>query len=45
MRISGRGLPKKDGTRGDLYAVIEIDIPDRLSREQEDLFKKLKKLG
>ena len=44
MRISGRGLPKKDGARGDLYAVIEIDIPDRLSREQEDLFKKLKKL-
>ena len=44
MRISGRGLPKKDGSRGDLYAVIEIDIPDCLTREQEDLFKKLKKL-
>ena len=44
MRISGRGLPKKDGARGDLYAVIEIDIPDRLTQEQQDLFKKLKKL-
>ena len=44
MRISGRGLPRKDGSRGDLYAVIEIDIPDSLSREQQDLFKKLKKL-
>ncbi|MCX5785493.1 MAG: DnaJ domain-containing protein [Elusimicrobia bacterium] len=44
MRISGRGLPKKDGARGDLYALIEIDIPDSLTQEQRDLFKKLKDL-
>jgi curved DNA-binding protein len=44
MRISGRGLTKKDGTRGDLYAMIEIDIPHNLTQEQLDLFKKLKTL-
>ena len=44
MRISGRGLPKKNSARGDLYAVIEIDIPDRLTQEQQDLFRKLKNL-
>ena len=44
LRISGRGLPKNGGARGDLYAVIEIDIPDRLTQEQRELFKKLKKL-
>ncbi|HAH31688.1 MAG TPA: molecular chaperone DnaJ [Elusimicrobia bacterium] len=44
LRVSGRGLPKKDGSRGDLYAVIEIDIPHRLTQEQQDLFRKLKNL-
>jgi len=42
MRIPGRGLPKSDGGRGDLYAVVVIDIPPSLTARQSDLFKKLK---
>lgn len=42
LRISGRGLPRKDGSRGDLYSVIAIDIPSPLTPRQTELFKKLK---
>ena len=44
MRISGRGLPRKDGGHGDLYAVISLSLPQRLSPQQLDLFKKLKEI-
>jgi len=42
LRIPGRGLPKSSGSRGDLYAVIEIDIPDSISSAKEELFRKLR---
>ena len=42
LRISGRGLPKKDGSRGDLYVVIVIDIPPSLTPRQTELLHKLK---
>lgn len=45
LRIPGRGLPRKDGTHGDLYAVITLSLPEHLSPHQLDLFKKLKDLA
>lgn len=45
MRIAGRGLPRKDGSRGDLYAVVVIDLPPSLTPRQVDLFKKLKEIS
>ena len=42
LRIPGRGLPRKDGSRGDLYAVMTIDIPPSLTPHQTELFRKLK---
>ncbi|MFA6434837.1 MAG: DnaJ C-terminal domain-containing protein [Elusimicrobiales bacterium] len=42
LRIPGRGLPRKDGSRGDLYAVIAVDIPPSLTSHQTELFRKLK---
>ncbi|MBU2575442.1 MAG: J domain-containing protein [Elusimicrobia bacterium] len=42
LRIAGRGLPDKDGSRGDLYATIRIDIPQSLTPQQTELFRKLK---
>lgn len=41
MRLTGKGLPHKGG-RGDLYAVLEITLPEKLSPAQLDLFRKLK---
>jgi len=42
LRIPGRGLPRKEGGHGDLYAVITLSLPGKLSPQQIDLFKKLK---
>lgn len=42
LRIAGKGLPKENSGRGDLFAIIEIDLPDSLSAERLELFRKLK---
>lgn len=44
LRIPGKGLPLKNG-RGDVCAVINIAMPDRLSGEQLALLKKLKEIS
>lgn len=44
LRLSGRGLPRKDGSRGDLYAVITLALPEKLSPQQLALFRQLKEL-
>ena len=42
LRLKGRGLPMKGGEgSGDLFAVVKILIPDRLSAEEKALFEKL----
>jgi curved DNA-binding protein len=45
LRLAGRGLPRKDGGHGDLYAVISLSLPDKLSPQQLDLFKQIKDLS
>jgi curved DNA-binding protein len=42
LRIRSKGLPKKDGTKGNLYARITIDIPSSLTQEQTKLLKNLR---
>jgi curved DNA-binding protein len=41
LRLRGRGLPTRDGGRGNLYATVEIAVPKDLSDEQRDLFEEL----
>ena len=41
FRLRGKGLPTGDGTRGDLHAVVSIQVPSRLTPEQEVLWKQL----
>ncbi len=45
LRLAGRGLPRKDGGHGDLYAVVSLALPDKLSPQQLELFRKLKELS
>src|SRR4051794_1803933 len=41
LRLRGRGLPTREGVRGDLYASVQIAIPNELSDEEQELFEKL----
>lgn len=47
MRLKGNGAPKLGNpeSRGDHYVTVNIAIPTELSKEEEDLVKKLKDLG
>ncbi len=44
FRLRGKGLFKKDGSRGDLYATIQIDVPKNPPPEERKLYEELKKL-
>ena len=42
LRLKGKGLPLKDGSRGNQYIAIEIDTPRDLSAEELELYRQLK---
>lgn len=41
LRLKGKGLRADDGTRGDLYLVVTIRIPETLSDRERRLFEQL----
>ena len=41
FRLRGKGLPVGNGTRGDLYAVVSIQVPAQLTPEQKVLWEQL----
>lgn len=41
LRVRGKGLPRKDGTRGDLRAQVRIVIPSSPTSEEKALYRKL----
>lgn len=46
IRLKGYGVPAKKGqAAGDLYAIIEVNVPDKLDVEQKALLKELRKAG
>ncbi|MCC6899755.1 MAG: DnaJ domain-containing protein [Polyangiaceae bacterium] len=45
LRLTGKGLPHFPGEgRGDLYVVLRVEVPKKLTAEQRELFQKLSKL-
>ncbi len=42
LRLRGLGMKKPDGTRGDLYAVVEVIVDAATTEEQKALWEKLK---
>ena len=44
IRLKGYGVPGRGG-RGDLYAVVEVAVPARLSDKQRQLLEKLRENG
>jgi curved DNA-binding protein len=41
LRIRGKGLPAAGGTRGDIYAVISIQMPGEVTAAERDLWQQL----
>jgi curved DNA-binding protein len=47
LRVKGKGVPfdTKGDKRGDLYVRVQIEMPEKLSKEQKKLVEELKKQG
>ena len=45
LRLRGQGLRRRDGTRGDHYVMIKVDVPGRISPEERKLYEKLSKIS
>jgi molecular chaperone DnaJ len=41
FRLKGKGAPKRGG-HGDLLATVQIDVPEKLSKEEKELLKQLR---
>lgn len=41
FRVRGRGAPRKGG-HGDLLAKVQVEVPEKLSRQEKDLLKQLR---
>ncbi len=41
FRLRGKGLPLGDGTRGDLYALVSIQVPSHVTPEEKLLWEEL----
>lgn len=45
LRLAGRGAYRANGSRGNLYAVIDIQVPDHSSPEERELWEKLQSIS
>jgi curved DNA-binding protein len=41
LRLSGRGLPKPDGSDGDLFAIAQVVVPAAMDERERELFRRL----
>jgi len=45
LRLRNKGLPRFGGKgRGDMYLQVRIQIPEKLSREERELYERLRAL-
>lgn len=45
LRLRGKGLLKKDGSKGDYYLRVVVDIPKEVNPEEEELYRKLSEIN
>ncbi|NQV31499.1 MAG: DnaJ domain-containing protein [Phycisphaeraceae bacterium] len=43
LRLRGKGLPTRDGTRGHLYAVVSIQVPAQATADERKLWERMAK--
>jgi len=46
FRLAGRGIPEfnNPAKRGNYYVKVSLQLPDKLSQEEKDLYKKLSEI-
>ncbi len=45
LRIKGKGVPQRNGARGDLYLVVDIPLPTKLSKKAKAAIEALREEG
>ncbi len=45
LRLQGKGLPRRQGGAGDLIAILQIVVPDELSKQERELFERLREVS
>jgi len=45
IRLRGKGYPRADGERGDLFATVQIRVPTELGEREKELFEELAKVS
>ncbi len=45
LRLRGKGLAKRDGSRGDLLVSLEVRLPETLGREEKRLFEEMARVS
>ena len=46
LRVKGKGLPEfGNGRHGEMYLRIDVQIPERLSHEERELYERLRAIG
>jgi curved DNA-binding protein len=45
IRLRGKGYPRADGERGDLFAIVQIRVPAELTEREKELFEELAKVS
>lgn len=45
LRLRAKGMPNPKGRRGDLYAVMKIKVPKKLSKKERQLFEELSRVS
>ncbi len=44
FRVRGKGAPKSRGGTGDLLVTVQVDVPQKLSKEEKELLSRLKEV-
>jgi curved DNA-binding protein len=44
FRLAGRGLPKSDGSSGDLFVVVSVELPTHISDQERQLWEQLREI-
>ena len=41
LRLRGQGLPREDGGRGDLYAILQVQVPEEVGAGERKIWEEM----